>query len=555
MQWLVDLITHHSSAHTVLVLSAVIASGIALGHIRIFGISLGIAGVLFSGLAFGHFRLTLDPEILEFAREFGLILFVFTIGMSVGPSFFASLRRQGLMLNLLAVSVVLLGVGTALGLYYLADLPLPVAVGLLSGAVTNTPGLGAAQQALREGMPDAVNAAELSGMAYAVAYPFGVIGIILIMLLIRSVGRINIAREVEQYDREHALGKEPPKNFNLEVVNTRLAGAEVRRLAALVHGEFVISRILRGDSVMTANADTVLQLGDILHVVCAKETADNLSIVVGDQANVDVRSVSSSITVRKILITRNEAVGKSIAELDLLGRYGVTITRIHRASVELVASGSVELHFGDQITVVGDASALKKAAAELGDSLKQLNLPNILPVFIGIALGVILGSMPIHFPGMPAPVKLGLAGGPLLVAIVLSRIGKIGPVIWYLPQSANLVMREIGITIFLACIGLKSGVNFVHTLVDGDGLYWMGLGAIITVVPLVIVGCIARFVLRLNYLSLCGLLAGSTTDPPALSFSQKMIGSDAPAFTYASVYALVMFMRILSAQAVVLFLL
>lgn len=555
MQWFIDLIFHHSIAHTVLVLSGVIALGIALGHIRMFGITLGIAGVLFSGLAFGHFGLTIEPEILEFAREFGLILFVFTIGMNVGPGFFAAFRKQGLKLNMLAVSVVLSGVAITIGLYYFAGLPLPVAVGLLSGAVTNTPGLGAAQQALREGLPAQADAVELSGMAYAVAYPFGIIGIILVMLLIRSLGRINLTREIESYDRENALQKEPPKNFNIEVINTRLAGAQVRRLAALVHGEFVISRILRGEQVMTASADTTLKLGDILHVVCTKETADNLSIVVGDQATLDVRSVRSNITVRKLFITRKNAVGKTIAEIDLLGRYGATITRIHRAGVELVASGGVQLNFGDQVTVVGEESALKKVASELGDSVKQLNLPNILPVFIGIALGVLVGSIPLNFPGMPAPVKLGLAGGPLLVAILLSRIGKIGPVIWYLPQSANLVMREIGITLFLACVGLKSGGNFIHTLTHGDGLYWMALGTIITLGPLIFTGLLAHYVFRVNYLSLCGLLAGSMTDPPALSFSQQMTGSDAPAFTYASVYALVMFMRILTAQALVIILL
>jgi len=554
MHWFADLINGHSIAHTVLILSGVIALGIAIGHVRFFGISLGIAGVLFSGLLFGHFGLNINQEILEFCREFGLILFVFTIGMHVGPSFFASFRKQGLKLNLLAASIVLLGVAMTLGLYYFADLPLSVAVGLLSGAVTNTPGLGAAQQALREGLPELANTGELSGMAYAVAYPFGIIGIILTMLLIRSIARVNLNKESDEYDRDQMSSKESPINYNIEVSNHRLAGQQIRRLAGLVHGEFVISRLLRGDNVMTATADTTLQMGDILHVVCTKENADKLAIVVGDPATVDVRSVKSHFTVRKIIITRKDAAGKTIRELDLLNRYGTTITRVLRAGVELVAHGGVVLNFSDQVTVVGDESSLKKVASELGDSLKQLNLPNILPIFIGIILGVILGSIPFKFPGVPAPVKLGLAGGPLLVAIILSKIGKIGPVIWYLPQSANLIMREIGITLFLACVGLKSGGKFMETLIAGDGLYWMMLAALITLVPLLIVGFTARFVFKLNYLSLCGLLAGSMTDPPALSFSHQMTGSDAPAFTYASVYALVMFMRILTAQALVLLL-
>ena len=554
MHWFVDLITGHSIAHTMLILSGVIALGIAIGHIRFFGISLGIAGVLFSGLLFGHFGLNIDHEILEFCREFGLILFVFTIGMHVGPSFFASFRKQGLKLNLLAASVVFLGVLVTLGLIYFADLPLAVAVGLLSGAVTNTPGLGAAQQALREGLPAVINTGELSGMAYAVAYPFGIIGIILTMLLIRTVAKINLPKETEAYDHEQSSSKEPPTNYNIEVTNHRLVGQQIRRLAGLVHGDFVISRLLRGDKVMSASADTTLLLGDILHIVCTKESADKLAIVVGDPTAVDVRSVQSHFTVRKVLITHKDAVGKSIRELDLINRYGTTITRVLRAGVELVAHGGVVLNFGDQVTVVGDESALKKVAIELGDSVKQLNLPNILPIFIGIILGVIIGSIPVNFPGVPAPVKLGLAGGPLLVAILLSKIGKIGPVIWYLPQSANLIMREIGITLFLACVGLKSGGKFIDTLLVGDGLYWMLLAALITLLPLLIVGFTARFVFKLNYLSVCGLLAGSMTDPPALSFSHQMTGSDAPAFTYASVYALVMFLRILTAQALVLFL-
>jgi putative transport protein len=554
MDWIMDLVSGHSIANTILVLSGVIALGLALGHIRFFGISLGIAGVLFSGLLFGHFGFNLQHEVLEFTREFGLILFVFTIGMHVGPSFFASFRKQGIKLNLLAASIVFLGVAVTLGIYYFANLPLSVAVGLLSGAVTNTPGLGAAQQALREGLPAVTDSGELSGMAYAVAYPFGIIGIILTMLFIRKFTGINLAKETEDYDREAMKDKEPPINYNIELTNGRLVGLQIRRLAGLVHGEFVVSRILRGDKVMTAASDTTLMLGDILHVVCTKENADKLAIVVGDPAAVDVRAVNSNLSVRKILITNKNAVGKTIGELDLINRYGTTITRVLRAGVELVAHGRVTLNFGDQITVVGDESSLKKVSAELGDSLKQLNHPNILPVFIGIILGVLIGSIPFKFPGVPAPVKLGLAGGPLLVAIILSRIGRIGPVIWYLPQSANLIMREIGITLFLACVGLKSGGQFLHTLLAGDGFYWMALASLITLIPLLTIGLVARFVFQVNYLSLCGLLAGSMTDPPALSFSHQMTGSDAPAFTYASVYALVMFLRILSAQALVLLL-
>lgn len=554
MDWFIQLFTGHSAAHTVIILSLVIAMGVALGHVKLFGISLGIAGVLFSGLLFGHFHLTVNEEILEFAREFGLILFVYTIGMQVGPGFFASFRKQGLKLNALAASIVLTGVAVAVALYFMFDLPVPVLVGLLSGAVTNTPGLGAAQQALRERLADSPDLA-LPGMAYAVAYPFGILGIILTMIAIRRLFRIKMDQEAQAFEQEHGQKGQTPRNFNLQVTNAKLNGIEVRGLAGLVQAEFVISRLMRQEQVIIPAANTTLQVGDVLHLVCTQENAEKLALVVGDLSSLDVRAVPSAFTARNILITQNSAVGKTIAELDLMHRYGVAITRINRAGTELLAKSGLELHFGDRVTVVGEESALKKVSVELGDSLKQLNHPNILPVFIGIILGVILGSIPFDVPGVPAPVKLGLAGGPLLVSILLSRYGRVGPIVWYLPLSANLVLREVGITLFLACVGLKSGGRFVETLVTGDGLFWMGLGALITALPLVVVGVVARAVYKLNYLSLCGLLAGSMTDPPALGFANQLASSDAPAITYSSVYALTMFLRILTAQALVLLLL
>lgn len=554
MNWLIDLWQGSSPAHTVLVLSAVIASGVVIGHARIFGISLGIAGVLFAGLFFGHFQFTVNQEVIEFAREFGLILFVFTIGLQLGPSFFASLRRQGLTLNLLAAAIVFLGVGVAVGIHFLLGIPLSVIVGLLSGAVTNTPGLGAAQQALKETLPLVTDSADVSGMAYAVAYPFGIIGIILTMILVRAVFRISVPQESAELEKTLSPAGHAPQNFNIRVSNSRLDGEEVSSLAGLVQADFVISRILRGDAVMSPQADTKIEMGDVFHVVSSRENAEKLAIVVGEIIELDVRSFPSHLTTRNILVTRNEAVGKTMRELDLLHRYTVTITRLHRAGIELVAKPGMRLNFGDRITVVGDENSINKAASELGNSLKQLNHPNILPIFIGIIIGVLVGSIPFDVPGVPAPVKLGLAGGTLLVAIVLSRIGKIGPVVWYLPQSANLALREIGITLFLACVGLKSGGKFVATLTHGDGLMWMALGATITLVPLLVVAFAGRAFFKLNYLSLCGLLAGSMTDPPALSFASQLTGSDAPAVTYASVYALVMFLRILTAQAIVLLL-
>lgn len=553
MDWLTQLMVGHSAAHTVIVLSMVIALGVALGHVRVFGISLGISGVLFAGLLFGHFKMTVNDEILEFAREFGLILFVYTIGMQVGPGFFASFRRQGLRLNSLAAAIVLLGVAVAALIHWLFDIPVPVMVGLLSGAVTNTPGLGAAQQALRDRLVDSPDLA-LPGMAYAVAYPFGILGIILTMILVQRIFRIRPEAEAEAFDQAQGGKGQQPQNYNIEITNPRLSNLQVRTLAGLVQAEYVISRLLRGDKVEIPNAETRLQLGDVLHVVCTAENAQKLALVLGDVSQVDVRAVPSRLTTRNVLITQKGAVGKTIREMDLMRRYGVAITRINRAGTELVAKAGLELQFGDRVTVVGEESALKKVSVELGDSLKQLNHPNILPVFIGIIFGVILGSIPFHVPGVPAPVKLGLAGGPLLVSILLSRFGRVGPVVWYLPLSANLVLREVGITLFLACVGLKSGGRFVETIVAGDGLYWMALAALITLIPILVVALVARGVYKLNYLSLCGLLAGSMTDPPALGFANQIAASDAPAITYSSVYALTMFLRILTAQALVLML-
>jgi putative transport protein len=391
-------------------------------------------------------------------------------------------------------------------------------------------------------------------MAYAAAYPFGILGIILTMLAIRFAFRVVPAQEAEAHEKELAPRGALPANYNVEVKNPRLVGQEVRKLASVVHADFVISRLLRGDQVIVPTAETRLEMGDILHVVCSQENAEKVAIIVGDLSKTDVRAVPSNLTARNILITQNEAVGKSIRELDLMGRYGAAITRIHRAGIELVAKAGMRLNFGDRVTVVGDEHAVKQVAIDLGNSLKQLNHPNILPVFMGIILGVVVGSIPFNVWGVPAPVKLGLAGGPLLVAILLSRYARIGPVVWYLPQSANLALREVGITLFLACVGLKSGGHFVETLVHGDGFLWMALAAAITLVPLIVVGFAARAVFKLNYLSLCGLLAGSMTDPPALSFANQIADSDAPAVTYASVYALVMFLRILTAQALVLLL-
>lgn len=551
MFWLNDLINGNSTAHTIIILSLVICLGYGLGSIKVFRINFGIAGVLFSGLLFGHLHITANHEILEFVREFGLVLFVYTIGMQVGPSFFASFRREGLKLNLLAVSIVVLGVITAIIIKYAFDLPPGVIVGLLSGAVTNTPGLGAAQQALKE-TGSTAEAAELAGMSYAVAYPFGILGIIITMLLIKKIMRVNVPAEIEDFEKESSPAIASPENYNIQVTNPRLIGIEIRELASLLHAEFVISRLMRKDQVIVPVAETTLELDDILHIVCSKENAEKLGIVLGEIRKDDIRQVSSNLSSQSMVVTNNEVVGKSVAQLNLMKDFGVAITRVHRAGIELIARANTVLNFGDRLTIVGPDSAFEKIAKQLGNSIKKLSHPNIIPIFFGIILGVMLGSIPFNIPGIPVPVKLGLAGGPLLIAIFCSRYGKIGPMVWHLPHDSNLIVREIGIALFLACVGLKSGAKFLPTLLSGDGLNWVFYGAAITIIPLLIVGFTARIFLKINYLSLCGLLAGSMTDPPALSFANQATSSDAPSVTYASVYALVMFLRIISAQALIL---
>ncbi len=550
MQWFSDLIFHHSVAHTILVLSIVIASGVALGDLRIRGIGLGIAGVMFTGLAMAHFGFVLDMEILEFCREFGLILFVYTVGMQVGPSFFASFKKQGLKLNLLAGSVVLLGATTAVVLHFITGTPVAIMVGILSGAVTNTPGLGAATQALRE----AGTSIEATGMGYAVAYPFGIIGIILVMIGVRFVFKINVSRECEEFENSRRVTTEIPRNHNLIVTNPNVVGKSIRVLSDMLKCNFVISRLMRGEQIYVPSPDTVVELNDLLHVVCSQESASQLSVLIGTISETDIRNVSSQVVTRGIVVTHKQVVGKTIGALNLTERHNVTVTRISRAGLDLIASKGIELAFGDRLTVVGCSEGVSNLALEMGDSVKELNHPNILPIFLGIMFGIMLGSIPFSIPGIPAPVKLGLAGGPLLVALLFSRLGRVGPVLFYLPQGANFSLREVGITLFLACVGLKSGGKFVETLLAGDGVYWMAMGAIITLLPLLIVSVVARVILKVDYMTLCGLLAGSMTDPPALSFANQIASSDAPSITYASVYALTMFLRILTAQAIVLLL-
>lgn len=556
MEWLPALIRGDSAAASILVLALAISLGLMLGSLKVRGVGLGIAGVLFAGLAFGHFGFGMNEHVLEWAREFGLILFVYTIGLQVGPGFVASLRRQGLPLNLMAAGIVLTGVAITVTMHLALGLELPVAVGLFSGATTNTPSLAAAQQAIRD-IPNIDEVAgKLPSLAYAVAYPFGIMGIILTMLLVRNVFRVNLAKEEEQLREKLDVGRPQLIRANLEVRNPNLDGVAVKNIPMLDGSGVVVSRVLQPPDIepRIPKPETVLHTGDVLLVVGTKEQVDQVRLIIGWDSPVDLRTLPSAITTKRLIVTHKPVLGKSLGELDMVRRFGVAITRVSRAEFEFTPTRDFRLQFGDTVLAVGEEAAIGQVARVLGDSPKALNHPLVIPIFIGIALGVLVGSWPISVPGVPGAVKLGLAGGPLLVAILLSRLGRIGPLVWYMPISANFMLRELGIVLFLACVGLRAGPLFVEKVMSGQGLQWMALGAAITLLPLLLVALVARLFMKLNYLSLCGLLAGSMTDPPALAFANTVSGSDAPSVAYATVYPLTMILRVVSAQMMVILL-
>ncbi|HEX3000171.1 MAG TPA: putative transporter [Armatimonadota bacterium] len=554
MNWLTELFHGATVANAVLILSLVTASGLVLGNFRIAGVGLGISGVLFTGIIFGNFRLTIDPQMLDFARDFGLILFLYSIGAQVGPGILESLRRQGLPLNLLAVSIVLTGAELAVLISRIWHVAFPVAVGLFTGATTNIPSLAAAQQAMRDVPGFNPSMTTLAGLGCAGAYPFGVIGTILTMILLRSLFRVNLQQEAEALEQAQESEAVPKlERMNLRVTNTALEDKSLRAIVQTADGGVVVSRLLHAGQLQIARPDMPVHIGDILLAVGRQEKLDTLCELVGEESATDLTALPSEITTRQLIVTRAQALGKTVEALGFLEQYGVTITRIIRSGMEFTPHARLKLQFGDTVLAVGDSQALDEVARELGNSAKELNHAQIVPIFLGIALGVFLGSWPITVPGIPAPVKLGLAGGPLVVAIVLSRIGRIGPLIWHMPLSANFILREVGITLFLASVGIRAGDNFVATLVHGGGFYWMGLGALITAVPLLVFGVVGRLFLKVNYLSLCGLLAGSMTNPPALEYITAATGgSEAPSVSCAMVYPLTMILRVLTGQLLVI---
>lgn len=556
MNWINELIWGQGVGHSILLLSFVIALGIQLGKIKIFGVSLGITFVLFVGIIMGHFGITINPHVIHFFQEFGLILFVYSVGMQVGPGFFSSFRQGGITLNMLACGVIFLGVLTTIVIHYVTNIPMPTMVGILSGAVTNTPGLGAAQQAFSDmhGVSD-----NSIPMGYAVAYPLGVIGIILSTIIIRYVFRVSFQKEnemLEKEDNSHANGAIP---ISLVVKNPAIFNKKVREISSLLeHRDFVISRIWRDNDkkIEMVSADTVLQENDKVFVITTEQDAETLKIFIGEAIDMERKQwirMESQFINRRILITKPELNGKHLGDLKLRKLYGINITRINRAGVDLVAKPNLTLQVGDRVNVVGTEASIANVEKVLGNSLKRLNEPNLIAIFVGIALGIFLGSIPMTFPGIPQPIKLGLAGGPLIVAILISRFGYHYKLITYTTQSANFMLREVGIAMFLACVGLRAGDGFVDTIINDGGFAWIGYGVIITMFPLLTIGFIARYFFKINYFTLMGLIAGSTTDPPALAYSNQTAGNDAPSVGYATVYPLTMFLRVLTAQLLILF--
>lgn len=551
MSWLETLLWDPASvAHIVCLYAFVISVGVLLGKIKIFGISLGVTFVLFTGILMGHFGFTGETHILHFIREFGLILFVFCIGLQVGPSFFSSFKKGGMRLNLLAVGIVVLNIAVALGIYFIANgrIELPMMVGILYGAVTNTPGLGAAQEALNQisytGQPIA--------LGYACAYPLGVVGIIGSIIAIRYIFRVNFNKEEEELKNQGGDMKHQPHMLTLEVRNESIDRKRLLQIKEFLGRSFVCSRICHEGHVSIPNHETEFHIGDQVFIVCSEEDAEAVIAFIGKEVQVDWEKQDMPMVSRRILVTKPEINGKKLGDMHFRSLFGVNVTRINRSGMDLFADPNLVLQVGDRVMVVGQQDAIERVTGVLGNQLKRLDHPNIATIFIGIFLGILIGSLPFAFPGMPTPVKLGLAGGPLVIAILIGRFGHKLGLVTYTTMSANLMLREIGIVLFLASVGIEAGQHFVQTVVDGDGLLYVGYGFLITVIPLLIIGTIARLYCKVNYFTLMGLIAGSNTDPPALAYANQVSGNDAPSVGYSTVYPLTMFLRILAGQMILL---
>lgn len=555
MNWLQDLLTNPNSiAHIVALYAFVIAAGVLLGKIKFFGISLGVTFVLFVGILAGHFGFTGNPAILSFVQDFGLILFVFCIGLHVGPSFFSSFKRGGITLNLLAVGIVFLNIAVALILYFALQgrVDIPMMVGILCGAVTNTPGLGAANEALQQLHYQGPEIA----MGYACAYPLGVMGIILSMIIIRYICRVDVQRDSDEIQKEEEANPHmKPYTISLKVQNEALSGKTLSQVQNFLARDFVCTRIIQDGHMITPNANTVLRLGDRMFLVCAEDDSEAIMAFIGPKIEQDWDATNQQdkpMVSRRILVTQPNINGKTLGELHFSSMYGVNVTRVNRSGMDLFSARQLRLQVGDRVMVVGPQDAIERVANLLGNQLRRLDHPNIVTIFVGILCGILFGSLPIAIPGMPTPVKLGLAGGPLIISILIGRFGHKVKLVTYTTMSANLMLREVGLVLFLASVGIKAGENFVQMVVEGDGVLYVGLGFLITFIPLIITGIIARWHHRVNYFTLMGLIAGSNTDPPALAYANQIAGNDAPAVGYSTVYPLTMFLRILTAQLLIL---
>lgn len=555
MEWFKELITGSSIAHAIFIYSIVIALGVILGKLKFKGVSLGATFVLFVGILMGHFGLTVDTNTLKFIQEFGLILFIFSIGIQVGPGFFSSFKEGGMLLNGLAICIVALNIVVALAIYFgMGDVSATDIVGILSGAITNTPGLGAAQQTLIEtGNADAATLNQSMSMGYAAAYPLGVVGIILSMIVVKVIYKINAEKDSKSIEDEATQSQLAPHIVTYQVSNKLIFDITISRLHNIIDRNFVISRIKRttGDVINPKN-ETELHEGDLLLVVMSSQDEEVFDALIGPQVEMEWEAEQSQLVSRRILITKTEFSGKKIGQLRLRMGYKLNATRVNRAGVDLLASPNLALQVGDRLTVVGAIEDINRLAEKMGNSMRRLNEPNMFTMFLGIVLGILVGSIPMLLPGMSVAMKLGLAGGPLIVAILLGRFGYKFKLVTYTSSSANLLLRELGICLFLASVGIAAGGNFAATVFNATGAKWVLYGFAITFIPLFIVTLVARGKFKLNYCTLMGLVAGSTTDPPALAYANKTAANDAPAVAYSTVYPLTMFLRVISAQILIL---
>ncbi len=559
MDWFYELFTNTNSiAHIAMLYAIVIAIGVYLGKIKVAGISLGVTFVLFAGIVAGHFRFTAPIDILNFIQDFGLILFVFMIGLQVGPGFFESFKKGGVSLNLMATGVILLNIGIMFACYYLFfdtndSYSLPMMVGTLYGAVTNTPGLGAASEALNAIFP--TDAPQIAS-GYACAYPLGVVGIILATVAVRYICKINLGQEEHQLQEEEAANPHAkPCKMHIRVANSYLAGRTLMQISDFLNRDFVCSRILHDGQVSIPNRNTIFEVGDELLIVCAEADSEPIKAFIGPEIEADwnVELEAQPMVSRRIVVTRPSMNGKTLGKMHFSSVYGVNVTRITRQGMDIFAGRNHHFHIGDKIMVVGPKDNVDRVAEIMGNSVRRLDAPNIATIFIGIMLGIIFGSLPFAIPGMPVPLKLGIAGGPLIIAILIGRFGYRVKLVTYTTTSANMMLREIGLVLFLASVGIKAGAGFWETVIAGDGLKYVYTGFLITVIPILIMGTIARKKYHFNYFTIMGMLAGSYTDPPALAYANQVCSKEAPAIGYSTVYPLSMFLRIFTAQIIVLF--